>query len=81
MSEFKARGRLPFQTCLRIALSLADSLQHLHGHGLVHRDIKPSNIIFVNDIPKLADIALAPAGTSGGTSSGARLQSPRGGGR
>ena len=30
----------------------------MHGHGLVHRDIKPSNIIFVNGIPKLADIGL-----------------------
>src|ERR1019366_3971741 len=25
---------------------------------LVHRDIKPSNIIFVNGVPKLADIGL-----------------------
>ena len=30
----------------------------MHRHGLVHRDIKPSNIIFVNGIPKLADIGL-----------------------
>jgi hypothetical protein len=30
----------------------------LHRHRLVHRDIKPSNIIFVNGIPKLADIGL-----------------------
>jgi eukaryotic-like serine/threonine-protein kinase len=30
----------------------------LHRHGLIHRDIKPSNIIFVNDVPKLADIGL-----------------------
>src|SRR6185437_7822738 len=33
-------------------------LENLHGHGLVHRDIKPSNIIFVNGVPKLADIGL-----------------------
>jgi WD40 repeat protein len=30
----------------------------LHRQGLVHRDIKPSNIIFVNGVPKLADIGL-----------------------
>jgi WD40 repeat protein len=56
--DIKARGRLPFEECLRISLALADALRHLHGHGLVHRDIKPGNIIFVNGIPKLADIGL-----------------------
>ena len=37
---------------------LTAALEHLHGHGLIHRDIKPSNIIFVDGIPKLADIGL-----------------------
>src|SRR5262249_44439388 len=32
-----------------------------HKHELVHRDIKPSNIIFVNGVPKLADIGLVAA--------------------
>jgi WD40 repeat protein len=57
-SELYHRGRLPFDGCLRIGLALATALDHLHRHGLVHRDIKPSNIIFVNGIPKLADIGL-----------------------
>lgn len=52
------RGRLPFDECLRIGLALATALDHLHRHGLVHRDVKPSNIIFVDGIPKLADIGL-----------------------
>src|SRR5262249_31592659 len=51
-------GRLPFEQCLQLGLDLAAALAHLHKHGLVHRDIKPSNIIFVNGIPKLADIGL-----------------------
>ena len=43
---------------IRLGLALTTALEHLHRHGLVHRDIKPSNIVFVNGIPKLADIGL-----------------------
>jgi WD40 repeat protein len=57
-SELERQERLPFDTCLEIALALTTSLEHLHKHGLIHRDIKPSNIIFVNGRPKLADIGL-----------------------
>jgi WD40 repeat protein/serine/threonine protein kinase len=57
-SEMQRRGRLPCSECLNIGLALATALDHLHRHGLVHRDIKPSNIVFVNGIPKLADIGL-----------------------
>src|SRR5688572_19473132 len=57
-SEVAAHGRLPYDRALDISLSLARALQHLHAHSLIHRDIKPSNIIFVDDVPKLADIGL-----------------------
>lgn len=57
-TELDAHGRLPFERCLQLALALTDALGHLHAHGLIHRDIKPSNIIFVHDLPKLADIGL-----------------------
>jgi len=52
------KGRLPAEMVLEIGLTLAETLGHLHSHGLVHRDVKPSNIIFVNGRPKLADIGL-----------------------
>jgi hypothetical protein len=50
--------RMPVEEVVRIGISLAESLDALHGAGLIHRDIKPSNVIFVQGRPKLADIGL-----------------------
>ena len=59
--ELGPQGKLAVQDCLRLGLELSAALAQLHKHGLVHRDIKPSNIIFVNGVPKLADIGLVAA--------------------
>jgi tetratricopeptide (TPR) repeat protein len=56
--DLQRRGRLPVDECIQLGLSLSTALEHLHGQGLIHRDVKPSNIIFVNRLPKLADIGL-----------------------
>jgi class 3 adenylate cyclase/tetratricopeptide (TPR) repeat protein len=60
-SDLARRARLPLSDCLEIGLSLAAALKELHRHELVHRDLKPSNIIFINGLPKLADIGLVTA--------------------
>jgi WD40 repeat protein len=57
-SEIARRGRLSLQECLQLGLALTHALAELQKHGLVHRDIKPGNVIFVNGVPKLADIGL-----------------------
>jgi WD40 repeat protein len=53
-----SRRALPLSECLTIARELASALDYLHQHKLVHRDVKPSNIIFIDGVPKLADIGL-----------------------
>ena len=60
-SELDRHKRLSASECIRLALSLTEALDALHGHGLTHRDIKPSNIIFIDGVPKLADIGLVAA--------------------
>ena len=64
--ELKRRGRLPAQECVTLGLQLALGMNALHRRGLIHRDIKPSNIIFVDGIPKLADIGLVAESASNG---------------
>jgi CHASE2 domain-containing sensor protein len=56
--DLQKRRRLPLEECVSLSLTLTDTLEYLHQQRLVHRDIKPSNIIFVNHVPKFADIGL-----------------------
>lgn len=56
--EMANHPHLAISTKFQIALSLTSALGFIHEKGLIHRDIKPSNIIFVNGVPKIADIGL-----------------------
>src|SRR5207237_9323619 len=57
-SDLERWKRLSVSDSIALGLSLTDALSALHAHGLTHRDIKPANIIFVDGVPKLADIGL-----------------------
>ena len=57
-SLLKQQKRLTIEECLNLGVVLTQALDDLHRHALVHRDIKPSNVIYVNNVPKLADIGL-----------------------
>jgi serine/threonine protein kinase len=67
---FRRRSPLPAAEALRIGTELTRALVGLHARGLVHRDIKPSNIIFVQGVPKLADVGLVSSAENTITSVG-----------
>jgi eukaryotic-like serine/threonine-protein kinase len=49
-------GRLPIETSVRIATSVARALVHAHGSGILHCDLKPANILLDKaDEPRLGD--------------------------
>ena len=57
-SDLARHQHLSAQESIRLGLSLTEALHALHACSLTHRDVKPSNIIFIDGIPKLADIGL-----------------------
>jgi serine/threonine protein kinase len=60
-TDLARHKRLSADESIRLGLSLTEALEALHARGLSHRDIKPSNIIFIEGVPKLADIGLVAA--------------------
>ena len=55
-SDIAQQGRLSMDHCAAWGEVMADALHHMHKSSLAHRDIKPSNVVFVDGLPKLADI-------------------------
>ncbi|MGB1761060.1 MAG: serine/threonine protein kinase, partial [Verrucomicrobiales bacterium] len=60
-NEISNQGRISLKECCDWGSLMADALDHIHNAELAHRDIKPSNIIFVDGVPKIADIGLVAA--------------------
>jgi Tol biopolymer transport system component len=59
LAERLARGPLPLEEALKIAIEIADGLEKAHAHGVTHRDLKPGNVMLTPGGAKLLDFGLA----------------------
>jgi len=58
--------QLPVEEALRIAIDVADGLDHAHRRGIVHRDITPETILLSEGHATIADFGVARALDSSG---------------
>ena len=62
VAERIARGPLPVDEALQLALQIAQALEHAHEKGIVHRDLKPANVMLTPaGSVKVLDFGLAKA--------------------
>jgi serine/threonine protein kinase len=64
------RGPLPIPEVLRLAIQIAEAVNHAHRHGVIHRDLKPGNILVTKSGVKVLDFGLAKLLSHAQTSSG-----------
>jgi serine/threonine-protein kinase len=61
-----ARGRLPWEVVLPLAVRVADALEAAHERGIIHRDLKPGNLKLTPEgAVKVLDFGLAKPASEG----------------
>ncbi len=62
LSERIARGPLPVEDAVRIAVQIAQAVEIAHEKGIIHRDLKPGNVVVSPEgRAKVLDFGLAKA--------------------
>jgi tRNA A-37 threonylcarbamoyl transferase component Bud32 len=56
-----ARGVLPSDEALRVAIDATEALVHAHAQGVIHRDIKPDNVLLSGGHAIVVDFGIAKA--------------------
>ena len=59
LANRNARGPLPLDEVLNVAIAIADALDKAHSKGVTHRDLKPGNVMLTATGAKLLDFGLA----------------------
>jgi Tol biopolymer transport system component len=59
LADRLARGGLPLDEALPVAIEIADALEKAHAKGVTHRDLKPGNVMLTGAGAKLLDFGLA----------------------
>jgi TolB-like protein/Flp pilus assembly protein TadD len=59
LAQRLAKGPLPLDQALTVAMELAEALAVAHKQGIIHRDLKPGNVMLTKTGAKLLDFGLA----------------------
>ena len=70
LADRLAKGALPLDTALTLAIQISDAIHAAHRAGIVHRDLKPGNVMITRGGAKLLDFGLAKAGGANSATSG-----------
>ncbi len=76
LADRLARGSMPLDDAVKIAIEIAEALDKAHARGIVHRDLKPANIMLTKNGPKLMDFGLAKSAPGITSNSGSNPLTP-----